>query len=237
MNRKHILIVEDEPSILELIEYNLLKAEFKVSTAIDGEQGLELINQTIPDLVLLDLMLPKIDGIEVCRLLKISQTTSSIPVIMVTAKGEEEDVIAGLESGADDYIIKPFSSKEMIARINAVLRRKSVTRETNKTKEIVYEDLTINISRHEVRINDRQVVFTATELRLLHFLASNPGQVFTRNQLMNQVLSESTFIFDRNIDVHIRSIRKKMGSYRDLILTIRGVGYRFIDQDDLQPSI
>ena len=195
----------------------------------DGEEGLALIKKEVPDLVLLDLMLPGLDGIEICRKLKTDYSTRSIPIIMVTAKGEESDIVLGLGMGADDYMVKPFRPRELMARIRSVLRRGDFIEEGEGLVSI-YE-LVIDINRHEVKLEGKKIVLTAMEFKLLHFLASHPGQVFTRENLLNHVSSDDTFIIDRNIDVHIRSIRKKLNKHRELIETIHRVGYRFRDKD------
>lgn len=230
MSRQKIVVVEDEPDILEVIEYNLDREGFEVVTATAGDRGLEAITREIPDLVLLDLLLPGLDGIEVCRKVKMNPKTQRIPIIMVSAKGEESDIVLGLGVGADDYVSKPFRPKELIARVKAVLRRGTVKDESEDTERIVRGPLVVDASRHEVRLDGETIVFTATEFRLLHLLASHPGRVFTRDQLVSRVIGGGAAVIDRNIDVHIRSIRKKLGEYRHLIGTIRGVGYRF--QDD-----
>lgn len=228
-NRKKIIVVEDEADILDLLQFNLSREGFKVTTSRDGEDGLQKIRKEAPDLVILDLMLPSIDGIEVCRRMKADPVCRNIPVIILTAKSEESDVILGLGVGADDYITKPFSPKELVARVRAVLRRSNPKNEQLTADRIVRGGVTIDPSRHEVTIDDVPVTFTATEFRLLHFLASHPGIVFTRDHLLSRAIGEDAVVIDRNIDVHIRSIRKKMGPHRDLIETIRGVGYRFSD--------
>ena len=229
MKTEKVVVIEDEDDIQEVISYNLLRDGFNVRAAGDGEDGLHLIKQEMPDIVLLDLMLPGLDGLEVCRRLKEQPQTSTIPIIMVSAKGEESDVVLGLGLGADDYVTKPFSPRELVGRVKAVLRRARVQSDDNSKERLVFGEVTVDASRHEVRVDGQFVVFTATELRLLHFLASHPGRVFTRDQLLGNVIGDSTFVDDRNIDVHIRAIRKKLGPYRDLIETIRGVGYRFKD--------
>lgn len=228
-SRKKIIVVEDEVDILELLQFNLSREGFKVTTSRDGEDGLQKIRKEAPDLVILDLMLPSIDGIEVCRRMKADPVCRNIPVIILTAKSEESDVILGLGVGADDYITKPFSPKELVARVRAVLRRSNPKNEQLTADRIVRGGVTIDPSRHEVTVDDVPVTFTATEFRLLHFLASHPGIVFTRDHLLSRAIGEDAVVIDRNIDVHIRSIRKKMGPHRDLIETIRGVGYRFSD--------
>jgi len=229
MKKSKIVVIEDEVDILEVINYNLSKEGFDVCSALDGEEGLALIKKEAPDLVLLDLMLPGLDGIEICRKLKTDYSTHSIPIIMVTAKGEESDIVLGLGMGADDYMVKPFRPRELMARIRSVLRRGDFIEEGEGLVSI--NELVIDINRHEVKLEGKKIVLTAMEFKLLHFLASHPGQVFTRENLLNHVSSDDTFIIDRNIDVHIRSIRKKLNKHRELIETIHRVGYRFRDKD------
>ena len=229
MKKSKIVVIEDEVDILEVINYNLSKEGFDVCSALDGEEGLALIKKEVPDLVLLDLMLPGLDGIEICRKLKTDYSTRSIPIIMVTAKGEESDIVLGLGMGADDYMVKPFRPRELMARIRSVLRRGDFIEEGEGLVSI--DELVIDINRHEVKLEGKIIVLTAMEFKLLHFLASHPGQVFTRENLLNHVSSDDTFIIDRNIDVHIRSIRKKLNKHRELIETIHRVGYRFRDKD------
>lgn len=229
MKKSKIAVIEDEVDILEVINYNLSKEGFDVCSALDGEEGLALIKKEVPDLVLLDLMLPGLDGIEICRKLKTDYSTRSIPIIMVTAKGEESDIVLGLGMGADDYMVKPFRPRELMARIRSVLRRGDFIEEGEGLVSI--DELVIDINRHEVKLEGKKIVLTAMEFKLLHFLASHPGQVFTRENLLNHVSSDDTFIIDRNIDVHIRSIRKKLNKHRELIETIHRVGYRFRDKD------
>ena len=234
MSRESIVIVEDEPDIREVIEYNLSREGFHVSSSPDGQSGLDTIRKEAPDLVVLDLMLPGIDGIEICRRLKADPLTRSIPIIMVTAKGEESDVVLGLGVGADDYVSKPFSPKELMARVRAVLRRGPLKEERGAGERLVYGGLTIDSSRHEVSVDGESIEFTATEFRLLQLLASNPERVFTRDHLIRRVIGEHAIVNDRNIDVHVRAIRKKLGRYRDTLRTMRGVGYRFrpLEEDD-----
>ena len=229
MKKPKIVVIEDEVDILEVINYNLSKEGFDVCSALDGEEGLALIKKEVPDLVLLDLMLPGLDGIEICRKLKTDYSTRSIPIIMVTAKGEESDIVLGLGMGADDYMVKPFRPRELMARIRSVLRRGDFIEEGEGLVSI--DELVIDINRHEVKLEGKKIVLTAMEFKLLHFLASHPGQVFTRENLLNHISSDDTFIIDRNIDVHIRSIRKKLNKHRELIETIHRVGYRFRDKD------
>ena len=229
MKKIKIAVIEDEADILEVIDYNLSKEGFDVCSALNGEEGLALVKKEGPDLVLLDLMLPGMDGIEICRTLKADYSTRSIPIIMVTAKGEESDIVLGLGMGADDYVVKPFRPRELMARIRSVLRRGDFIEEGEAVVSI--DELVIDINRHEVKLEGKIIVLTAMEFKLLHVLASNPGRVFTRENLLNHVSSDDTFIIDRNIDVHIRSIRKKLDKHRELIETIHRVGYRFHDKD------
>ena len=231
VSRRKIVVIEDEPDILEVIQYNLEREGFLVLPASNGDSGLEIILRQAPDLVLLDLLLPGLDGIEICRKLKMDPMTQGIPIIMVSAKGEESDIVLGLGVGADDYVTKPFRAKELIARVKAVLRRGSIKDEDADGDRLIRGPLVIDSMRHEVRANGVTVSLTATEFRLLHLLASHPGRVFTRDQLVSRVIGGGAAVIDRNIDVHVRAIRKKLDDHRHLIGTIRGVGYRF--QDDL----
>ena len=229
MKREKILAIEDEPDILELIHYNLEREGFRVLTARDGEDGMRIARQESPDLVLLDLMLPAMDGIEVCRRLRSDPATRSIAVVMVTAKGEEADLVLGLGMGADDYVTKPFSPKVLVARVKAVLRRGKLG-DPDEVHEVVDRGpVVIDVPRHEVRIDKTSVEFTHTEFKLLHFLARYPGRVFTRDHLLSRVIGDDAIVLSRNIDVHVRAVRKKLGKHRDLVETIRGVGYRFKD--------
>ena len=229
MKREKVLVIEDEADILELLQYNLEREGYRVFTAMKGEEGILLAKKEGPQLILLDLMLPGIDGIEVCRRLRGDPVTSEISIIMVTAKEEETDQVLGLSIGADDYITKPFSSKVLLARVKAVLRRGHIG-DASETGEVISRGhLVIDIARHEVLINNKSVVLTHTEFKLLHFLASHPGRVFTRDHLLSRVIGDDAIVLSRNIDVHVRSVRKKLGNYRDSIETIRGVGYRFRD--------
>jgi len=225
--RERILVVEDEDDILEVIRYNLAREGFRVTGVRDGEEGLARVRTDNPNLVLLDLMLPGIDGLEICRRLKEDPVTRAIPIVMVTAKGEESDVVLGLGLGADDYIVKPFSPRELVARVKAVLRRGPIVADRATGEWIERGPVIVDIGRHEARVDGEAVTLTATEMRLLHFLAAHPGRVFTRDHLLSRVIGEHAVVVDRNIDVHIGSVRKKLGEHRDLIETIRGVGYRF----------
>jgi len=224
-----ILVIEDEPDILEVIQYNLEREGAKVITCRNGEQGLSRIRTDNPDLVVLDLMLPGMDGVEVCRQVKADPVTRDIPVIMVTAKGEESDVVLGLGIGADDYITKPFSPKELVARVKVVMRRGPLRDTGSQSEQVVRGPLVIDMGRHEARLEGELLTLTPTEMRLLFFLASHPGRVFPRAHLLSRVIGEDALVTDRNIDVHVRSLRQKLGEQASLIETVRGVGYRFAD--------
>ena len=230
MTQKTILVIEDEHDIVELIRYNLERESFRVKAACDGEAGLGSVQRDLPDLILLDLMLPKLDGLEVCKRTKENKRTSHIPIIMVTAKSEESDVVVGLSLGADDYITKPFSPKVLVARVKAVLRRAAFLESGEQEVIKVNDDFIIDASRFEVTVDGESISLTRTEFRLLKFMAERPGRVLTRNQLLDGAIGFDAFITDRNIDVHIAALRKKLKKQADRILTIRGVGYRFEDQ-------
>jgi len=229
MTRERVLVVEDEPDILEVIEHNLRREGYRVLTAADGSEGLRLARRDAPDLVLLDVMLPGLDGVEVCRRLKEDPLTRPIPIIMVTARGDESDVVLGLGVGADDYVAKPFSPRELTARIKAVLRRGGLRKEAGSERRTVRGGLIIDADRYRVLVDGKPVEFTATQFRLLSFLAAHPGRVFTRDELLNRVIRGDAIVIDRNIDVHIRAIRKLLGTHRDVVETVRGVGYRFAE--------
>lgn len=225
--KKTILVVEDEEDILALLHFNLLKAGYQVECAACGEEGLQMIETASPDLLLLDLMLPGIDGLEICRRLREDETTAVLPIIMLTAKGEEEDVVRGLELGADDYVTKPFSNKVLLARIQAVFRRRSQERRQNGSEEVVVGQLRIHPGRNLVQVAGENVELTFTEFRVLEALASRPGWVFTRYQIVNAVRGEDYAVTDRAVDVQIAGLRKKLGVCGEYIETVRGVGYRF----------
>ncbi len=230
MAKVHVLIVEDEEEIAQLVSYNLIKAGFNVTCAESGEDALECVQSEEFDCILLDLMLPGMSGMEVCNTLKTNDNFSTIPIIMLTAKGEENDIIAGFECGADDYVPKPFSPKVLIARIKAVLRRKStaVSKADGADQEIIHlEGLEIHPGRHEVLLNGASVQLTMTEFGILVLLAGRPGWVFTRQQIIDSVRGYDFLVTPRAIDVQIFGLRKKMGNAGGLIETVRGIGYRF----------
>jgi len=226
MAKEKVLLIEDDEDIQELIRYNLDREGYAIKAVVTAEEGLALSSSWKPDLILLDLMLPGMDGLDACRKIKSSEATSSIPVIMVTAKGEEADIVSGLELGADDYIVKPFSPKVLVARIRTVLRRDQLLPGNQGDATIVREGLAIHPGRRLVTVNGSPVDLTFTEFSILHLLAGKPGWVFTRGQIVNAIRGEDYYVTDRTIDVHILSLRRKLGAGGDLIETIRGVGYR-----------
>ena len=221
-----VLVVEDDPDIVELVQYNLEREGFSVLTAEDGEKGLKEAVSRKPAIILLDLMLPGMGGLEVCKQLKSRNDTDEIPIVMMTAKGEESDVVLGLELGADDYVKKPFSPKELVARVRAVLRRGGLAH-PEEARRIETGPVAIDHDRHEIKIRGKSVGLTLAEYRLFSTLASQPGRVFTREQLLEQITGGESVVIERNVDVHVRSIRKKLKKDGDLIETVRGVGYKF----------
>lgn len=226
MSRKRILVVEDEADIRELLTYNLAREGYEVSGVERGDQVLAALALRRPDLLILDLMLPGMGGLEVCRLMKAKPETAGIPVVMLTARGEESDIVTGLELGADDYITKPFNMKVLVARLHAVLRRREQT-PASPAAVVKAHDITIDPARHTVLCGRISVELTASEFRLLHFLAQRPGWVFTREQIVDGVKGEDYAVTDRAVDVQMVSLRRKLGRRGDYIETVRGVGYRF----------
>jgi two-component system phosphate regulon response regulator PhoB len=225
MAKAIVLVIEDEEDILELVRYNLAKEGNEVICATTGEEGLGVARSKLPALVVLDLMLPGVDGLEVCRLLKTDPKTRQIPIVILTARSEEADIVAGLELGADDYITKPFSPRVLIARVRAVLRR-GRKRPADGTETIKIHDMVIHPGRHEVLLKNQPVELTFTEFGILHFLAGHPGWVFTRSQIVDAVRGDDYPVTDRAVDVQIVGLRKKLGSCGRYIETVRGIGYR-----------
>lgn len=225
MSKEKILVVDDEQDLVKLLRYNLEKDGYKVETAYNGEDALFLARKARPELVILDLMLPGIDGLEVCKKLKADPELANIAIVMLTAKGEEADITLGLKLGADDYVIKPFSPKELVARVRTVLRR---SKTTSAAKDYIkIDNLTMDLHKHEVTIDNEPVQLTLAEFKLLHQLVSKPGYVFTRDRLLDAVSGTETFVLGRTVDVHIVSLRKKLKDYASRIVTIRGIGYKF----------
>lgn len=227
MDKPTILVVDDEEDIVELVELNLTREGYKVLACGTGEQALEMAGSKRPDLLILDLMLPGIDGLEVCRRLKSQPKTEQIPIIILSAKGEEADIVAGLELGADDYVTKPFSGKVLVARVRRILRRK--VEHSEDTIPIKIHELTIDPARREVFVKNKPVELTFTEFNILKLLAKRAGLVFTRYQIVDSLHGSDYVVTDRTVDVQIVSLRKKLGQYGEYIETVRGVGYRFKD--------
>jgi len=232
MPKQKLLIIEDERSLVEVLVYNLKQAGFDVLASTDGQDGLRQAQLHLPDLILLDLMLPVLDGLEVCRQLRADPRTRDIPVLMVTAKGEEVDEIVGFQLGADDYVVKPFRLGSLMQRIKALLRR---TNTTGPERDVLaIHGLEMDRWRHRSTLDGRELALTVTEFRLLWALARQPGRAFTRHELMDASMGENAVAQDRTIDVHIKSVRQKLGQRANLIETVRGVGYRF--PESYQPS-
>ena len=226
MANEHILVVDDEEDILELVRYNLKREGYRVLCSKSGEEALDMAQSEQPDLIILDLMLPGMDGLEVTKALKSSDRMKDIPIVMLTAKGEEPDIVAGLELGADDYVTKPFSPRILTARVRAVLRRK-LKELPEDTSVLRIQDLVIHPGRHEVLSKGEMIQLTFTEFGILHYLAKRPGWVFTRSQIVDAVKGDDYPVTDRSVDVQIVGLRKKLGSAGKYIETVRGVGYRF----------
>jgi two-component system phosphate regulon response regulator PhoB len=224
----HVLIVEDERDLSRVLAYNFKQAGFDVVTAADGETALRAVREERFDLILLDLMLPDISGTEVCRRLKQSPDTKAIPVVMVTAKGEEVDRIVGFELGADDYVVKPFSVRELILRARAILRRSEAP--SQPAERFEFGRLTVDRAAHRAWVDGAEIAFTALELRLLLMLHDRRGRVLTRDQLLDEVWGSHVDVTTRNVDTHVKRVREKLGAAGDYIETVRGVGYRFRDE-------
>jgi DNA-binding response OmpR family regulator len=222
-----VLVNEDEADIRDLIQHHLVREGLTVELASDGERGLELARMRIYDTILLDVMLPGVDGYEVCRSLRDDPRTASVPLLLVTSRGEEQDVVRGLNLGADDYVVKPFSLKELVARVNTSVRRNRAERDTAAKKPLRRGRIELDPARHELTVGDKPIVLTVSEFRLLHHLMRHPGRVFTRSDLLPHVVGTGVIVLDRNIDVHIRNIRRKLGPASAALRTIRGVGYKF----------
>ncbi len=233
--KKRILLIEDEEDIAALIKLQAEGSGYKLHVEVDGINGYRAVEREKPDLVLLDIMLPGQNGFDVCRKIKTNPELKNIPVIILTAKGEELDVVLGLELGADDYVAKPFSPKVLFSRIKAVLRR---NKEPEKTPKVVsFGDFTMEIDRYLLRKGDKNITVTLSEFGILRRLLANRGKVLTRNQLLDDIHNDDAFIVDRNIDVHIASLRKKLGPSFDWIETVRGIGYRFKEEPAQFPPL
>ena len=224
MADEKILIIEDDQDIVEMLEYNLREEGYDTFSALNGKDGIALAKKEQPNLIILDIMLPILDGFEVCRMLKSDEIAAQIPVIILSAKSQETDKIVGLELGADDYVTKPFSPRELIARIRAILRR---GKEQRSERRIQRGDIVIDSTKHRVQVGADDISLTFTEFKLLEFMARRPGVVFSRAQILDAVSGEETMVYDRTVDAHVKSLRHKLGPAKDYIETIRGAGYRF----------
>ena len=222
-----VYVVEDESDIAELIRFNLVVSGYEVSCFSSGEQLMAELPKGLPDLLILDLMLPGMNGLQICKTLRSDEQTAEIPIVMVTARGEEQDILRGLESGADDYMTKPFSPKVLGAKVAAVLRRSSKTQEHNPEDAIEIHNISIHPGRHEVRVDGKVVELRNSEFRILHFLCQRPGWVFTRAQIVDAIHGENYAVTDRSVDFQMVGLRKKLGTAGKFVETIRGVGYRF----------
>ena len=229
MSRQSVLVVEDEEDIMEVIRFNLEKEGYEVIQALSGEKALQVIENNLPSLILLDLMLPGINGLDLCRIFKQNDRTKAIPVIMLTAKSEDADIVAGLEMGAEDYITKPFSPRVLLARVRTVLRRRE-TGLKDDSSVIQVEGMQIHPGRHEVTMGENVVDLTPSEFRILHYLARRPGWVYSRDQIIDAIRGHGYVVTDRAIDVQVVGLRKKLGDYGKFIETVRGIGYRFRDR-------
>lgn len=219
-----IAVVDDEPDILELVSVSLERAGFEVRTFPDASGFLRFVRKRVPDLVVLDLMLPDLDGLEICKQMKGDDRLAALPIIMLTARGAEADKVLGLELGADDYVTKPFSPRELVARVRAILRRKRAKEETGRIT--VGDALVIDLDKYEVLVRGKKISLTPTEFKILTFLASNRGRVQSRDLILDHLWGHEKAVIDRTVDVHIRNIREKMGQAAKLIKNVRGVGYR-----------
>ncbi|MHC4206595.1 MAG: response regulator [Planctomycetota bacterium] len=224
MSKRKILIIEDDRDIVEMLEYNLREEGYQTISALNGEKGIALAGKEQPDLIILDIMLPVMDGFEVCRTLKNDEKVAHIPIIILSAKSQETDKVVGLELGADDYVTKPFSPRELIARTRAILRR---GREEQLDDRIQRGKIIIDRTRHKVTVGEKEISLTLTEFKLLEFMARRPGAVFSRSQILDAVAGQDTIACDRTVDAHIKSLRHKLGAAKEYIETIRGAGYRF----------
>lgn len=227
---KRILVIDDEKDLRKLLEYNLRKEGYEVTVAASGEEGLERARSSKPDLVILDLMLPGVDGLEVCRLLRGDPRTRQIPVVMLTAKTSEIDQVVGLEVGASDYVAKPFSVKVLLARVKTALRQRGPGRPDEKVMTV--GDFTLDRDCQSLTVGGKPVALTRLEFRIMGCLMAHPGKVHSRDELLSGAWDDEAFVVDRTVDVHVKSIRQKLGKFRDWVETVRGSGYRFAEPDD-----
>jgi len=235
MAKKRILVVDDEKDIVELLAFNLEKEGLTVQRAFDGERALQLIRDKIPDLLILDLMLPGLSGLDVCRIIRQQEKTETLPIIMLTAKGEPVDKILGLEMGADDYITKPFNVRELVARVRAVLRRSAQQTNSGPGETFSFRGLHFDYRTYQVSVEGRKIDLGPTEIKLLKFLTSQPGRVFSREQLLDSIWGDEAFVEPRTVDVHVSRLRAEIEKNKEkpqYILTVRGIGYKFADPSE-----
>jgi len=235
MGKKRILVVDDEKDIVELLAFNLEREGLAVQQAFDGEKALQLMRDKKPDLLILDLMLPGLSGLDVCRIVRQQEKTEDLPIIMLTAKGEPVDKILGLEMGADDYITKPFNIRELIARVRAVLRRSEQRTDSGPGETFSFRGLHFDYRTYQVTVDGKKIDLGPTEIKLLKFLTSQPGRVFSRDQLLNSVWGDEAFVEPRTVDVHVSRLRAEIEKNKDkpqYILTVRGIGYKFADSSE-----
>ena len=230
MHKGTVLVIDDEKDLIELVRYNLEKEGFDVVAATDGRSGLDIASRHRPELIVLDVMMPGVDGLEVCRQLRGAEPTRQIPLIMLTARASEADRVVGLELGADDYVTKPFSPRELVARVKAVLRRSAPSDAREEGRILRHGDVVVDPARPEVRAEGKPVSLTATEFRILQYLASRPGRVLSRDEIIDAALGRGAVVLDRTIDVHITAIRRKLGRAGEMIETVRGFGYKLRDR-------
>jgi len=234
MEKVKILVVEDEAPIQELLQFNLERVNYKVKVTDSGEEAIKQASKSNPDLILLDIMLPGTDGLEVCKTLKASSKTENIPIIMLTALCEEADIVTGLELGADDYITKPFSPRVLLARVKAALRRPNAAATENPEELITIHNIIIDLTRHRVTVDGNEIILTHTEFKVLKLMTTQPGRVFTRYQIVDAVHGEDYPVTDRSVDVQIVGLRKKLGEAGNYIETVRGIGYRFKEDEEAE---
>ncbi len=228
MSKTKVLIVEDDRALSDVLFYNLQKESFNVFRAFDGREGLEQARLKQPDIIILDLMLPRVSGMDVCRQLRKMKETKDIGILMLTAKGEDMDQVDGFEAGADDYVVKPYSIRVLLERIRALQRRRSADAQDEALlEELNCSGIRVDLRRHQVFLNNEQLELTRSEFKLLQTLIAQPGRAFERSELIESALGEDTLVLERTIDVHIRAIRRKLGDLHEVIETVRGVGYRF----------
>lgn len=227
MSKTKILIVEDDQALSDILFYNLQRENFNVFRAFDGREGIEQARLKQPDIIILDLMLPRVSGMDVCRHLRKMKETSDAGILMLTAKGDELDQIGGFEAGADDYVVKPYSIAVLLERVRALQRRRTLEAQEPEIDELEAFGIKIDLRRHQVSVNGELLDLTHSEFKLLRTLLAQPGRAFDRRELMQSALGEDTLVLERTIDVHIRAIRRKLGELADVIETVRGVGYRF----------